>query len=205
MCAPGPGSESAAAARPAVDGCGPVEGRPVTEISALEDVSPLTVPRPDHGSAITVLTVTIAGRRCALPIGCVAEVVAAARIEKLPGAPDTVMGLLDLRSDVFAVIDGRRCLGHEGAPLRVTDRFVVLRLADQRRALRVDAVDDVIEIPDADVTEVAAVMPDVVRACGVARRADGLLVVLEPSRLLSVSDATGLRRALADLESEASR
>lgn len=146
-----------------------------------------------------VLVVIVGGARCALPLDQVVEVLPAARIEPLPGAPTAVSGVLNLRGDVLPVLDGRRCLGLDATPLRPSDRFVVLRVGEQRQALRVDAALDVAVVPDDEVVTAASVMPEVLSTAGIARLPDGLLLIHDPARFLSSRDAAALRRALAGL------
>lgn len=156
---------------------------------------------PSTTGALDLLTVTVAGARFAIPLDDVVEVLPAARTEPLPGAPPAVIGVLDLRGEVVAVLDGHRCLGEEPPPLRQTDRFVVLRAGGQRRALRVDAAEGLVTVAADDVVAATTMAPDAVSTAGIARLPDGLLVVHDPERFLSVYDVEALQRALAALAS----
>lgn len=170
---------------------------------------PTAAARPgeaDPADGISILVVRVADERCAVRLDDVVEVLPAARVEPLPGAPAAVLGVLDLRSDLVVVLDGHRCLGLDGdSPLRPSDRFVVLRVGDERRALRVDAADDVADIPAAHVTAVTSVAPEIATSAGIARLADGLLIIHDPSRFLSAADTASLHRALADRDGSTAR
>lgn len=153
----------------------------------------------EHLGQVDVLTVTVAGARFGIPLDEVVEVLPAARTEPLPGAPPAVLGVLDLRGELIAVLDGDGCLGHRVPPLRTSDRFVLLRGGGYRRAIRVDHVERIVTVARDDIVAAASLAPDVVSGAGLARLPDGLLVVHDPARFLSVPDAHALRDALAAL------
>lgn len=158
-----------------------------------------SVPLGEGSPAPTsALIVHIADHRCALPLPVVEEVVPAARVEHLPGAPASVLGVLNLRGDVVPVIDGRSCVAADRAPLRPSDRFVVLAPppGGGRRALRVDRADDIVLLD----VQPAPVLPAPAETgrcvAGVAVRSDALLVVLDVDAFLSAAEAVALREAL---------
>lgn len=146
----------------------------------------------------SLLLLDVGGQRLALPSASVGEVLAAARPEPLPGAPAPVIGLVDLRGSVLAVLDGRRLLGMASAPVVATDRFVVLDVGGTRRMLRVDAAIDLVDAPVLSLRQAVADAPRIMSAAGIARMPDGLLVVHDPERFLSQRDTEALEQALAD-------
>ena len=146
----------------------------------------------------SVVAVTVADVRCAVEVGRVQEVVPAAWVEPLPDAPPQVMGVLDLRGDLVAVIDAHRCFGLPAVSLRTSDCFVVLACTERPLVLRVDAVDGIVDVSDEKITSARAVMPEVMSASGIARLDDGLIVICDPDRFLSAHDADQVRRALLD-------
>ena len=162
---------------------------------------------PDGGRTATdgqveasrhLVTVRIGGLRCGLPLTDVVQVLAAATTDPLPGGPAAVLGVLDLHGDVIAVLDGRACLGLPPTPLRGDDRFVVLAVEGGRQALRVDAVDDLVEVSADAITDAASLGPATMSVAGIARLEDGLLVIHDPTRFLSPQDAGALASALTE-------
>lgn len=173
----------------------------VARETCVDDLAPDPGASLEGTARLDLLTVSVAGASFAIPLADVVEVLPAARTESLPGAPASVMGVLDLRGELVAVLDAHRCLGHDAPPLRPRDRFVVLRSGGSRRALRVDHAEGLVTVGRADVAMASSVAPEVVSGAGIARLPDGLLVVHDPERFLSVSDAGALRAALAALAS----
>lgn len=152
---------------------------------------------PDVSSAaVDVLVVQVAGHRLALLAGAVDEVQLAALPTPLPGAPDIVEGVLDVRGDVVPVIEVRRRLGVASRPVALDDCLVMTRAAGRRLALRVDDAVTVAQVQRAalvaDPRFVGAAYVD-----GTGTHEDGLLVILDVGRFLTEGETGELHAALA--------
>jgi purine-binding chemotaxis protein CheW len=90
-----------------------------------------------------VLVTRVGGVACAFPIAHVVETMRPLPIEPIGGS-DSALALVDglamVRGAPIPVIDARRLLGIPGGP---ATRFVIVRAAERRVALVVDAVIDV--------------------------------------------------------------
>jgi light-regulated signal transduction histidine kinase (bacteriophytochrome) len=90
-----------------------------------------------------VLVTRVGGVACAFPIAHVVETMRPLPIEPIGGS-DSALALVDglamVRGAPIPVIDARRLLGIPGAP---ATRFVIVRAAERRVALVVDAVIDI--------------------------------------------------------------
>lgn len=150
-----------------------------------------------HGDdVVVVVVVTLSGQRCAIDAAAVREVLPAARPAVLADAPAKVLGLLNLRAEPVIVIDGGTCLGHPAAPLRPSDRFVVLAGPEPTTAVRVDAVHDVATIGGKDLRAGIALGDQAVTHAGVAVLPDGLLVIHDPATFVTSADAATFRQIL---------
>jgi purine-binding chemotaxis protein CheW len=95
-------------------------------------------PRP-----IRALVVGVKGRRCAVPLPPVIEIMRPLPIEPVPAVPSFVQGVSIIRGIPTPVVDLGVLLG---LPSGVGDRFVTLRLGDRQVALSVDSVVGVCEL-----------------------------------------------------------
>lgn len=145
-----------------------------------------------------ILLVEAAGQRIGIPADAVVEVQPAGAITALPGAPQVIEGILDLRGQAVAVMNGRTRLGAERRASRLSDRFVVLRTATHVVALRVDAAIDLVEIASVDLAHALSLAPDALQEIGLARLDDGLVVVHDPDAFLSAEESAVLEAALVD-------
>jgi purine-binding chemotaxis protein CheW len=95
------------------------------------------------------LLVSASGHRFALPVAPVREVIPARRCTRIPGAPVSVSGLLNLRGRILTVVDLATRLdlpAHRSTGRRV----VVLRHADRVVGLEVDEVLRIASLPDGE-------------------------------------------------------
>lgn len=139
---------------------------------------------PAAGEILNVVTFRLASERYAIETRYVREVVRLEDFTPIPGAPEFVLGVTNLRGDVLAIIDLRRFLGAGAQGLTDLARIIVLGddqpefglLADQAEALASLPSDEVLEPPES----VAGIGRRHLR--GVTKEA---LIVLDGAALLS--------------------
>lgn len=151
-------------------------------------------PAPDERE---LLVVEVAGQRCGLPLDAVVEVHPAVEVVPLPDAPDVVVGLVNRRGSALAVLSLRRRLGLPDRPLQEDDHLVVLRLPDRDVGLLVDVAAELAAVPLVDIDSAAA--SGAVHTEGVAVQRDRLLVVVDLSAFLSVTEAALLEHSLTSV------
>jgi purine-binding chemotaxis protein CheW len=143
---------------------------------------------PDASAFLPVVTFTLAGERYAVEARYVREVVRPGEYTAVPGAPDFLVGVVNLRGDILAVFDLRKFFGL--APGAVTDLSRILVLGGDRAEFGVlaDAAHEVRPLRAAELLEPPASVAGVGREYlrGVTEEAlavlDGL-VLLRDSRL----------------------
>lgn len=138
--------------------------------------------------------------RYALPLESVERIVHAAEITALPLAPDVVLGAIDIAGDILPVYDLRRRFRLAARPLRIADQFIVARAARRRVVLVVDAavgVHDGTDVPSVDSARLLArAEPASAAICGVISLPDGLVLIQDLERFLSVDESDALDAAL---------
>ncbi len=101
-----------------------------------------------------------------LEVGLVQEVLRQQPVTPVPLAPPAIRGLINLRGSIVPAVDLRICLGLE-QPIGATgDRggaLVVLRTDDGPTCLAVDAIRDVVAVPEADREPIPGTVPASVR------------------------------------------
>jgi purine-binding chemotaxis protein CheW len=146
------------------------------------------------------LVFTLDGRPCALAARDVEELIPTVAITPLPGAPPIVEGLMNVRGEIVPLIDLRRRLGLPERPLDHEQVAILTRAGDRRIAVRVD---EAIELRSIDAAQVAGAEKLALGStcvAGVARTADGLLLIYDVETFLTAAEAETLDRALAALE-----
>ena len=135
----------------------------------------------DDASARTVRLVVfhIDDRRYALPLDEVHEVVRAVAIQPLPGAPEGILGAVNLRGLVVPVVDSRTRFGHEPRELRLSDHFLVATAGDRRFILPCDHVHGVERLRAEALAQASELAPGLATLSGVAKHPEGLILVAD--------------------------
>ena len=107
--------------------------------------------KPRATEMLEIATFTLADERYAVEARHVREVLRSGELTPVPGAPEFLAGLVNLRGEILAVVDLRRFLGIAEAEL--TDRCRIIVLGHQRAefGMLADEVYEVTTVPIDDV------------------------------------------------------
>jgi purine-binding chemotaxis protein CheW len=133
--------------------------------------------------------------RFGVPAQVVVEIVRAVAVTPISGAPAVVQGLIDYRGTIVPVFDVGRPFTEVARVIRASHAFIVADTPRRRAALHVDSVEGLIEIEGAAVESPVAQASDLPIA-GVARTADGLVILHDLARVLSDAEQWALDRAI---------
>lgn len=117
----------------------------------------------------------------------VQEVLRVTEIAPVPGAPDYVLGIINLRGNVVTVIDTRQRFGLESRELDDSSRIVIVESSDQVVGILVDSVAEVIDLQLSEIESAPNVgTEDSSRFIqGVASQQDELLIIIDLNKLLA--------------------
>lgn len=166
--------------------------------SAQSEVRALSVPTTVDAPPQQLVVVTVGSDRCALAVGDVVEVLPMALVSPLPGVPEVVEGVLEVRGDVLVVFDLGRRLGHPPAPPSLHHRLVVVQARRRRLALRVDTA-ELVAVPATALRENRA--PELDGARSFVVLGDGVVVISDVDRFLSPAEDAAIEAALVSMRS----
>ena len=155
-------------------------------------------PRTGTGSVSQWVVFTLNSARYALPLIAVERIVQAAQITPLPGAPHTVLGVLNVQGSVLPVFSLRRRFGLPERAVDVDDQFLIARTAHRRVALVIDAAQEVIEHPPAAIVDTQRLANGLEQIQGVIPLEGNMLLIQDLEKLLSQDDAVALDKAMKD-------
>jgi len=135
--------------------------------------------------------------RFGLPAEAVIEVVRVVAWSPLPGAPEITEGVANVRGTLVPVLDVRTRFGFPAADVDPDQHLIVARAGPRVVALRVDRALALLTIPDDAFEPVERVAPGARLVAGVARLPDGVLVIHDLERFLSLDEGERLDAALA--------
>lgn len=147
---------------------------------------------------MAIMVVRVDEQRVGFVASDVVEVQRMVAWEPLPGAPEAVDGVIDLRGHVVPVLDLKERFGLPSRPPGVDDHLVVVRAGRHVVAVRVDQALALQTIPAGGLLPMEEVAPGGARVAGVVRSDGSLLVVADLGAFLGWDEAAGLDRALSD-------
>lgn len=119
-------------------------------------------------------------------IGTVREINTLQQITPVPRAPRDVRGIMNLRGRVITVIDLRKRLGLEEAQDTRDTRIMVVEADGAMVGCLVDAVQEVLTLPDEVIEPAEAVTTHLdADLHGIAKRGDDLIALIDLRKLLS--------------------
>lgn len=120
----------------------------------------------------------------------VQEVLRMTEIAPVPGAPDYVLGIINLRGNVVTVIDTRKRFGLEPRELDDATRIVITEIEQQVIGMLVDAVAEVVDVRMSEIETAPNVGNDESSRFiqGVSSREGELLILVDLNKLLSADE-----------------
>ena len=131
-----------------------------------------------------VVVFMLGDQQYAVPIDNVQEIQQIVEFTPVPDLSPALVGMLDVRGFVVPAIDLRLLLGMEKKEYHLDTPMVLLRCHGHLVALVVDEVEDVYEVPEGCMQAPSKLYAMADRMIGICRLEIGLVVVLDPDRLV---------------------
>ena len=110
----------------------------------------------------------------------------------VPGAPDFVIGITNIRGNVLTIIDARKRFNLPGvdinaSPYNELARMIVMESGDATAAVLVDSVSDVIDVEESliDLNPKIKINSDSMYIDGVVTHSDDLVIILNVAEFLA--------------------
>lgn len=135
--------------------------------------------------------------RVALPLPCVERVVRAVYLTLLPDAPEIVLGVVNVQGRVIPAVNMRRRFRLPDREIALTDQLVIAHTGQRSVALMADAVSGIFEYAESDISGAETILPGLEYIDGIVKLSDGLILIHNLDRFLSLDEAESLDRAIA--------
>lgn len=139
----------------------------------------------DDGSAYAVepqeqlVVFSLDGRLYGLPITLVASIVLLGDVTPIPGTPDCLLGVVNVRGEIESVLDLRQALGLSPAKVGPTSRLLIAQSGEIRSGLLVDAMHDIIGVSKGDLRPKPPGLESVEFVTGEAVCGEGTFLLLD--------------------------
>jgi len=146
-----------------------------------------------------LVTFNLDDRRFALYVSAVQRIIQVVEVTALPKAPEIVAGIINLQGTVIPVFDIRMRFRLPAREVRLDDQMIIATTAKRTVALIVDSVDDVIEIPGEKIITAEQILPELEYVEGVMKTEDGIILIHDLERFLSLPEEKALDEAMEAL------
>lgn len=124
----------------------------------------------------------------------VQEIIRLGKITSVPGAPDYVRGVVNLRGNVLPVIEMRARFGLDSIDLGDSNRIMVVNFNGKSTGLIVDSVSEVLQIPNKDIEPPPEVVSDdrgrFIEGVGKLEQGERFIIILNIGEILGFSSST---------------
>lgn len=153
---------------------------------------------PTPSAPCVFVVFTLDEQRYALRLEAVERAVRAVGVTPLPKAPNIVLGIVNVQGSIMPVVSLRRRFQYTDREIEPEDQFVIAATSKRRLALVVDAVETVIQLSEEEVTQAESILSNLDYIEGVVKLQDGLVLIHDLARLLSLEEEEALERVLAE-------
>jgi purine-binding chemotaxis protein CheW len=132
----------------------------------------------------------------ALPLAAVERIERAVAVTPLPNPVEYVLGIVNLRGEIIAVLDIRKRFSLPERQIDLDDRLIVARTRHRKVALVVNGVSDVIERREQDIISSEGILPGLTYVKGVMKLDDGLILIHDLNSFLAFEEEADLNEAI---------
>lgn len=136
-------------------------------------------------------------QRFALDLACVRGSLRVVAITPLPEAPSIVLGIIDIGGVVIPVIDIRQRFKLPPRDVRLSDHLIIATTGKRTIALLADETQGVIEVSPESYVPSSEILPGLDFLDGAIKLEDGLILIQNLERLLSIEEETAIELALS--------
>jgi purine-binding chemotaxis protein CheW len=135
-------------------------------------------------------------QRYALPLASVERIVRAVETTRLPNAPAIVLGAINVAGSVLPVLNLRRRFGLPEREINPADQFLIAHTTRHTVVLVVDEALGMVECPATEIIQPTQIAPGLDQLQGVVRLDDGLVLIQDLEKFLSLDEARALDEAM---------
>ena len=147
-----------------------------------------------------LLVFTLDQQRYALRLSAVDRVVRMIEITSLPKAPDIVLGIINVGGRIVPVVNTRKRFRLQERETGLSDQLIIASTVTRSVALLVDATTGVIERPGNWLIRAEKIVPGLEYVEGVIKLEDGMVLVHDLGRFLSLDEEKALYEAMSGVK-----
>ena len=147
-------------------------------------------------NGIQVIVFSLGDERYGVDISQVREIIRPTKITRIPNAPDFVEGVINLRGQITTIINLRKRFGLPPKEIDNDTRIIVVEYNNAVIGMMVDTVNEVKYLSAKDIDSLPNIITSRSEAKflkGVGKLPDGLLILVDLSKILSEDEVEAVR------------
>lgn len=152
----------------------------------------------EDGESVFLVIFRLAERRFALHLEAAERAVHMVDVTPLPGAPEIVLGVVDVEGRIVPVLNVGRRFGMPAREIELTDQLLLAHCSSRTVALLVESVAGVAQHPSSEFVRVETVEPRAEYVEGILQLEDGMVLIHDLEKFLSLDEQRGLATAMRD-------
>jgi len=148
------------------------------------------------GKSLQLVVFMLDEQRYGLRLSAVERVTRAVEVTPLPCAPDIVLGVINLAERVVPVVNIRKRFHLLEKEAGLDEQLIVARAGRRTVALLVDSTSALVEVSAGDVIRSSKILPRLDYVDGVARLEDGMILIHDLDKFLSLEEERALDAAM---------
>ena len=142
----------------------------------------------DKENILQVVGFLVGNEEFAVPILSIQEIVKPIEYTRVPGTPNYVLGVFNLRGNVFPLINLRSKFGLPESKQTKETRYIVIKNNDEVAGFVIDKLTEAVRIHENDIEQTPeALHEDNTLIYGIGKQKDRLITILEVEALLKKS------------------
>ena len=145
-----------------------------------------------ESTAVSILLARLAGAQIGFSATSIREVLRSVTIAPLLGTPAIIEGAVNFRGRIVPVVNVRERLSLAALANSPDQFLVILEVHDRLVAVRVDDVEDLVEVAASELAPPSGVSPVIERLAGIAATVSGALVIYDADAFLTQAEQDAL-------------
>ncbi len=162
------------------------------------------VQEKESAEIVQLVVAKLADEEYGIPIIQVQEIIKIPEITRIPGMPEFIEGVINLRGKIIPIVDLRKRFNLEHNLYDEQSRIVVSSIANQSVGLVVDSVSEVIRLPQDAIEPVPQTISQISGEylSGVGKLGKRLIILLNIEKILTDIEKMSLKKIEKDISSE---
>ena len=146
-----------------------------------------------------LIVFTLDDQRLALSISSVNRVIRVVGITPLPKGPDIVIGIINVQGNIIPVVNIRKRFCLPERDINLNDQIIITHTSKRTIGIVVNSVIGLIESAEEKIVTSEAIVPGIDYVEGVVKLEDGLLIIHDIEKFLSIEEEVAIDNAVKEI------